>query len=354
MSFDTQRSEYHDNLIKYSEDAYKKNFSYPKRYCYILTNLCNLSCSFCFQDRKKQEGAMTTADWLKLTDQLPEHSRVTLTGGEPLVFKGFKEIFDKVANKFECNIITNGILLTKEIIDFILSYKNFKVLSISIDNINNTIRGVKSHKWKHTEEMLKYFLETKVHLNLKCILDTKTTILDENAEELFDIHKYCTEKLNADTHAFQFLKGSPIQHSDIMFDLNDIYKKSEAYQYKKWDLIVDQLKKIKEYNFKNKKDCFLHPPVASMIDSNSLDHINYINDLNHNKYNYKSCSAPWASVHINVDGTLFPCLAINMGNVKNGLDSVILGKKFKDFKDIIKKEGTVEACNRCGWLQPSK
>ena len=91
-----------------------------------------------------------------------------------------------------------------------------------------------------------------------------------------------------------------------------------------------------------------------MVDNNGLDHINYINDLDHNKHNYKSCTAPWASVHINVDGTLFPCLAVNMGNIKNGLNSVILGKKFQEFRDIIKKKGTVEACNRCGWLQPSK
>ena len=45
---------------------------------------------------------------------------------------------------------------------------------------------------------------------------------DENAKSLFDIHKYCVEDLKCDTHAFQFLKGSPIQHSDIMFDLKKV------------------------------------------------------------------------------------------------------------------------------------
>ena len=41
-----------------------------------------------------------------------------------------------------------------------------------------------------------------------------------------------------------------------------------------------------------------------------------------------------------------------MGNVKDGLDKVIFGEKFKKFKEVIAKEGTVEACNRCGWLKP--
>ena len=54
---------------------------------------------------------MTAADWIKLADQLPKGSRVTLTGGEPIVIKDFEKIFDHVATKFECNMITNGLLL---------------------------------------------------------------------------------------------------------------------------------------------------------------------------------------------------------------------------------------------------
>ena len=131
-----QKGKYHDNLIEYALDAKKNNKPYPKRFCYVLTNLCNLACTFCFQDRKRQNGAMTADDWIKLTDQLPEGSRVTLTGGEPIVIKNFEKIFDHVAKKFECNMITNGLLLTKNLIDFKLEYKNFKVLSISIDNEN--------------------------------------------------------------------------------------------------------------------------------------------------------------------------------------------------------------------------
>ena len=71
----------------------------------------------------------------------------------------------------------------------------------------------------------------------------------------------------------------------------------------------------------------------------------------HDKKLFKPCAAPWGSVHINTDGTLFPCLAVDMGNVRDGLENVIKGEKFEKFRSLIKKEGTVEACNRCGWLQ---
>ena len=59
------------------------------------------------------------------------------------------------------------------------------------------------------------------------------------------------------------------------------------------------------------------------------------------------------SVHINVDGTVFPCLAVSMGNIQdNNITDIIMGDEFKKFKKVLKENGTVEACNRCGWLQP--
>ncbi len=355
-----KKSEYHDKLIDYLYKAKKENLLYPKRYCYVLTNLCNLACTFCFQDRKKQNGAMEAEDWIKLTNQLPDGSRVTLTGGEPIVLKGFEKVFDKVAKKFECNMITNGLLLSKELIDFMLGYKNFKVLSISIDNEKNTIRRSANlqekkwdEKWDHVEKMMLYFQEAKKRLGRQdCILDSKTVVLDENAKDLLRIHKYCVEDLKCDTHAFQFLKGSPIQHSDIMFKFEKIFEKSTAPVYKNWEHIIDQLNKIRKYNIENNKTGFLHPAAASIIDDSQKININWLNNSKHDKKLFKPCAAPWGSAHINVDGTLFPCLAVDMGNVREGLENVIKGEKFEKFRSLIKKEGTVEACNRCGWLQP--
>lgn len=34
------------------------------------------------------------------------------------------------------------------------------------------------------------------------------------------------------------------------------------------------------------------------------------------------------------------------------LKEIILEDKFVKFKNLIKKEGTLQACNRCGWLKP--
>ena len=57
-----------------------------------------------------------------------------------------------------------------------------------------------------------------------CMIDSKTVVLDENAEDLFDIHKYCVEDLQCDTHSFQFLKGSPILGCDFMYKFDSIFE----------------------------------------------------------------------------------------------------------------------------------
>ena len=327
----------------------------PHRYVFVLTNVCNLECSFCFQRKDARKDSMKTEDWLNLAKQLPRYACVTLTGGEPFAFKGFNEVFDVVGWRFDCNIITNGLLLNKERIEYLLSSPKLRTLSISVDNRGNTVRGVKPEDWTRTEGMMRYFRKRRDELGSDCVLEAKTVVLDDNSESLLDIHRYCIEDLECDHHSFQFLKGSPVQHADFMFKTEDILKKSHAPVYKKFETIKDQLEKIRQYNRENNAVCFLHPKVGSLIGRQPLPDVDYINNEEHVKENFKPCQFPWSSVHINVDGDLFPCMAIPMGNVrKQALPNIIFGDKFMEFKALIRKEGTVEACNRCGWLVPDK
>ena len=46
-------------------------------------------------------------------------------------------------------------------------------------------------------------------------------------------------------------------------------------------------------------------------------------------------------------------MAIPMGNIREGYETVFNGERFKEFRNIIRSEGLVEGCNRCGWLKPN-
>lgn len=351
----TINTDYHNNRIKYADLLYDNESMLPHRYVFVITNRCNLKCSFCFQERKKIPGSLDAEDWIKLIDQLPEYAHITLTGGEPFLCKGFKEIFLAATEKRTCNIISNGLLLDPELIDLLLSRENFKVLSISLDDVGNRNRDVPLEKWTRMVEMLHLFKDKRDKMKSKTVIDTKTVVLDTNAEDLFEIHKYCIEGLSSDTHTFMFLKGAPIQYSDIMFPEEAMYAPTQAYRYKKFDSILQQLEKVRQYNAANNTKCFTHPKVINLNSSYSLGDYDasYINEPRFNKNNFRKCKAPWESVHVNVDGNLFPCMAICMGNVKETpLKEIILGERFMRFKNAIKKEGTVSGCNRCGYLLP--
>jgi MoaA/NifB/PqqE/SkfB family radical SAM enzyme len=130
---------------------------------------------------------------------------------------------------------------------------------------------------------------------------------------------------------------------------------SKAHVYKKLPKILNELEKVREYNIAMNKKCFVHPKVVDLNSTKPIDGLDlrFINSGNHNEKDFKACKAPWESVHINVDGNLFPCMAIKMGNVKEQkLADIITSKTFQEFKDTIRAKGTVGGCNRCGYLLP--
>ena len=347
--------EFHDRHEAFTDKACNDEGLLPDRYVFVLTNLCNLRCPFCFQEKNILEQRMNLEDWLGLVEQIPDYGRITLTGGEPLLFKGFRRLFSTIAERVDCNIITNGTLLTEELIDFLLSFEKFRVLSISIDNIGNTLRRISEEQWSTIERMTRYFVQQRNTIQSSCILDVKTLILDENAGDLSKIHRYCMEHLGSDHQVFQFLKGSHIQHADHMFSFEEITEKSAPYVYKKFDLIKSELEKIRKYNLQSGRTAFLHPKLASLTSATELPDIDYINAADYTPDAFQPCRFPWSSIHINFDGTVFPCLAVSMGNVKTmPLSDIINGKPFFRFRNLIKEQGTVEACARCGWLRPSK
>lgn len=347
-------NEFYKRQIEYGKLSFEKDNLLPRRYVLVLTNLCNLRCTFCFQERKKRPDHMDTEDWLRFINQIPLNSRITLTGGEPLVYKDFDQIFKRCNIKNETNIITNGLLLKNQKIEKLLEEENFKVLGVSIDTIGNTNRDFKNSQWDDLVFQIKKFIELRDKKKHLAALDIKTVVLDENIDDLFEIHKFVMKELRADTHSFQILKGAEIQHSDLMFDFKDIDKDTNAYQYKKFDKFIDQLNQIKDFDIKNNFKTFLHPNLIDLNNAKILkkEDLILLNNKKHNPKLFKPCYSPWSSVHVNVDGNLFPCMAVSMGNVKKQkLDEIIFSEKFKKFKDIIRNKKTINGCNRCGLLR---
>ena len=92
------KQKFANEIAEFRKKAYETDDLMPKRYCFVLTNLCNLACDFCYQYRTKLKNTLDANDWIKIVKQLPNNSRVTLTGGEPLVLQDFEKVFEVITH----------------------------------------------------------------------------------------------------------------------------------------------------------------------------------------------------------------------------------------------------------------
>ena len=53
LDHDFKHEKFYSDLRNFGEQAYKTDNILPRRYVFVLTNLCNLACDYCFQVRKK-------------------------------------------------------------------------------------------------------------------------------------------------------------------------------------------------------------------------------------------------------------------------------------------------------------
>ncbi len=115
----------------------------------ILTNACNLSCSYCYEQHNKDFGRFTEEsllqayEWLRSNSKAP-NKRFQFFGGEPLIHKDLILSFlnknqQHLAKCFfngeqAVSLITNGILLSKEFCKEYFEY-DFTYMMISIDTL---------------------------------------------------------------------------------------------------------------------------------------------------------------------------------------------------------------------------
>jgi SynChlorMet cassette radical SAM/SPASM protein ScmE len=113
----------------------------PKEMQIAITGRCNLRCKYCFYaDEMVALHDLPTAAWLHFFEELGSLGlmRVTLTGGEVFTRPDLFELIDGViANRIRYSILSNGTLITEEVL------KQFEVgkRRLRLDNIQISIDG---------------------------------------------------------------------------------------------------------------------------------------------------------------------------------------------------------------------
>lgn len=132
----------------------------------ILTNACNLSCSYCFEQHKKDYGKFTQEQLKQVYDFLfnantQPHRNFQFFGGEPLAqktkildfCKAYAEELSANKEAVRVSIVTNALLLTPEFLEEYCSY-DFTSLVISLDT-----HDVETNRRELTQENIDYIFE---------------------------------------------------------------------------------------------------------------------------------------------------------------------------------------------------
>ena len=61
-----RETDYYLKRQQKSKEKYINDDIFPHRYVLVLTNKCNLRCSFCFQDKSHLPGSLDYEGWKKL------------------------------------------------------------------------------------------------------------------------------------------------------------------------------------------------------------------------------------------------------------------------------------------------
>jgi len=158
----------------------------------ILTNACNLSCSYCFEQHKKDYGKFTQEqlkqvyDFLVSANDLPNRN-FQFFGGEPLAQKAkilefcrtYKEELSANKEKVRVSIVTNALLLTPEFMKEYCSYDfTSLVISLDTDNAETNRRELTKENIDYIFDMLElipdYMMRENHHCAIRCTINEES------------------------------------------------------------------------------------------------------------------------------------------------------------------------------------
>jgi len=162
-------------------------FQYQPRSFHLqwhITERCNLKCKHCYFDKKFLENELSLKELLRILEEyisfivkkidVPKNrSRISITGGEPLVRKDFFNFLEKIyqyRNFTRYGVLTNGILMDER------KLKRMKKLGIDYIQVslegmkkkNDEIRGAGSFEKieKATQLLVKHRINTGVSVTV--------------------------------------------------------------------------------------------------------------------------------------------------------------------------------------------
>ena len=324
----------------------------PLRYFLDLTYRCNLTCPYCYIGQERQKDELSTEEWINIINQIPRFGIISILGGEPLIRKDFREIYIAASKRtpLRVNLYSNGILLNETHADDFIKYK-LLCLSVSLDgykekhDANRNLTGAYDKVINNLD-----MLTSKSKNKHKIIIDIKTVLLDNNIEDMIKLYELCSQK-GYDFFSIAVKRNNYLkQHPCLRNEFSEEFYKQEYPMELYFDL--EKFKEVYKELLKISKTSKTKLRWAPKLKPNELglEQLEYL--FEHGKDSmvdlYKPCVFPFSNLFINPEGAIYPCLALNMGSLREQkLMDIFNSPKYRCFRKNLKASKIFTGCQLC-------
>ncbi len=323
-----------------------------------LTRRCNLKCDMCWVERSARaegEEYLRSGDELTL-DELREvvddvgryRSRIGITGGEPFVRPDAVDFIAHVKGRaLRCGVNTNGMFLARDAAALVdVGLDNVMVSLDGPADVHDEIRGVPG-SWERAYEGLCALLERRAEAGTrKPYVKVTTTITGDNYDRLDETAALLSE-LPLDELTFQHvwftvpsIAAAQRYQFERLFGQDTTYLQGFVYDPSgiNLDKLEGEMKAIErtEYPF----PVNFYPDL--LPDELRPYYVEPARPLR------PRCFSRWLRVDIMPDGTVTPCLGLEVGNVREKpFGEIWNGELFREFRRYVARRGTFPGCARC-------
>jgi len=296
-----------------------------------ITERCNLKCKHCYFDPKFLKNELSLNQLFEILKQyfkllkkwkLPrETSRISITGGEPLIRNDFFKFLEKCyqnREKTRYGILTNGVLLDNK---KIFKFKKLKIdyVQVSLEGMernNDRIRG--KGTFKKIVKAIKLLIKDKINTSIS------TTVTKQNLQDIPLLIKLAKQ-----------LKVSGL-------GLRRLVPIGRAEQIKELMLSPQETKELYFYTIKTNQE-LAGEKSKLRLGIGCEDGI-----LAQEGYRVNACVAGYSSLTILPNGDVYPCrrLPIYVGNVlKQTLEEIFY--KSEELKKLRNPKNMNIRCKNC-------
>ena len=230
----------------------------PSRVIVEITDKCNFSCRHCFAN--KHDCELSVNSWVKIFNNIckKDIQSITITGGEPLLYKGLFELLAKVKTRNTIlTLDTNASLIGEHNIKEIEKY--FKKIRISFYGLNRS--------W-HTNTQSNAFDEDKFWQILKLVASSKLKVqvkIPLFSNNVKNLYKILDKLLEYNLYQIVLIPIIPEGKAKSMTGLiTASYAKEllENYPKRTSAMRVFEWTKGKHFLIRSNGNVVLHPPIG--------------------------------------------------------------------------------------------